>query len=101
MCVRYLFILNKKIKIFKKIYLTKNNILISINIIKLNLLIISSQLCKYFPFLFQMDLTALKCTCKVKKSLYLYNIRNFFFYPTWDVTRYNILIVSHKLEKQS
>ena len=48
-----------------------------------------------------MDLTALKYTCKVKKSSYLYNIKNFFFYSMWDVTRYNILIVSHKLEKQS
>ena len=47
-------------------------------------------------------LTTLKSIFKVKKSSYLYKIRNFLLYPMWDITntppcRHNIPVVSHRI----
>ena len=44
-------------------------------------------------------LTALKCVYRVKRSPYLYSVRNFPPYPMWDVTntlpcKHNVLVVS-------
>ena len=45
-------------------------------------------------------LTALKRVYLVKRSLYIYSVRNLLPYPMWDITntppcRHNVLVVSH------
>ena len=57
-------------------------------------------LCKYCPLWFKRVFMVLKRIYIIKRSLYLYNIKNFILYPTWNITntpsyKYNGLIVSH------
>ena len=59
-----------------------------------------SQPYRYCPLWTQRALTTLKVVYLVRRSLYIYSVRNFSPYPMWDVTntppcKHNVLVVSH------